>query len=627
MLGPNFPTFGRNRAQTVDPKPTFHELLEGAKALKAFIAARPQYRKRVSNVEHRAIDRILAQVSPYNNASVLWPPRWDQRRGEFRKDLTNFVGSAEAHSTSQQAITTPTAEPTLTQGEPQTHLPITPRHPIMSTTGHETGSPSARRAGDLVNHRIMQMMERMEERMTEMQANMDELRKNRNAQGNNNGHVNNRQQTNGNHHAEHEEPEVAQHDSDSEEVSKLDTTWKIEEIGLFHPNMDQHLGKGDIVHQGSKLFFRNVELFIESAENACKAYTNASTIRRNLHKCLRGEAQEWYVDILSPDVRELLRHGTGIEFWKTKLREQFHEPLTKSIQALSARYTVNDFLAHKDPISFITAIVRHAKSAQVPLETQLTWAYIRFDAPLRQHLQRPSARSTLQEFLQDVRNCKNDLWPGIFYQRTSQQQRPSSSGWTRGNPNSIPLGSNARSLDNSNPFRQGPMQQTQQHQSISRNPYQNAYQPQQKQPYGKSGPSNAQSYAQNHRRQPPNQAYHGARSFNQGPPRVVPNGPQSFRPGPKPGGYFGDTQDQNLVDEARYNEEYNDAEGNLEIVDNEGQYWTDQENEPMNLVDYDEAQQPEAYHTRASVIKACKACGQSFSSTKSLHEHLNTEAH
>ena len=63
--------------------------------------------------------------------------------------------------------------------------------------------------------------------------------------------------------------------------------WNAKDIGFFDPHLDKSYGDGDIVTQGSDVYYRNVMLFIERVKDLA-AIKGAAVVRTNLNTCLRG---------------------------------------------------------------------------------------------------------------------------------------------------------------------------------------------------------------------------------------------------------------------------------------------------------------------------------------------------
>jgi len=83
---------------------------------------------------------------------------------------------------------------------------------------------------------------------------------------------------------------------------------------LFNPSLSSAEHRDDdIVKVGKDTFFRDMSLFLKLANEAA-IINNAKIVRRYLHVYLRGDAQEWYISILTPIERQKLRDGSGISY-------------------------------------------------------------------------------------------------------------------------------------------------------------------------------------------------------------------------------------------------------------------------------------------------------------------------
>lgn len=78
--------------------------------------------------------------------------------------------------------------------------------------------------------------------------------------------------------------------------SSGDVKFKPTEIGYFDPHLSQsQYGKGDWVHMGNDVWYRDVHLFITQAKTiAATKHDGYALVRKNLNLCLRGDAQAWY---------------------------------------------------------------------------------------------------------------------------------------------------------------------------------------------------------------------------------------------------------------------------------------------------------------------------------------------
>ena len=275
------------------------------------------------------------------------------------------------------------------------------------------------------------------------------------------------------------QPEVVDDDG------TLSRNWKIDDIGFFDPSLDSASGTGDICQVNNKTYFRNVDLFIESAEEAVNLH-GASTIRLYLHHCLRGSAQRWYIDILSKDERQLLHYGTGIKFWAEKLRAQFREPLTKALSIMNEKFSVADLLSGKDPIDYATRIVRYSKATDSNLQAQLTWAWLGLDAELRRDIPRPDSSSTVDSFMLAIKDKQYDVWPDLF-RRRQRPQDTYNSRYTQG-PNSYTTGYSNRPRA---PFQSSYGRSGYINPNPQASPSGNSYGRQQRRPFGTNNPYNS----------------------------------------------------------------------------------------------------------------------------------------
>ena len=87
--------------------------------------------------------------------------------------------------------------------------------------------------------------------------------------------------------------------------------FKDSDIGYFNPNCSETHGKGDYVTIGDKMHYRDVWLFIDSAQ-AIASTKGSKLVRLHLHKCLRGRAQAWYIAELTKVQRLNLISGHGL---------------------------------------------------------------------------------------------------------------------------------------------------------------------------------------------------------------------------------------------------------------------------------------------------------------------------
>ena len=101
--------------------------------------------------------------------------------------------------------------------------------------------------------------------------------------------------------------------------------WNASEVGVFHPDMDDSLGKGPIVHTSRETYFRDVHLFCDRMNDMVKI-KGLDLIRQNVWQCLRGSALEWYTAILTDMEKRLLATGgNDLSEWTNALTNRFAE--------------------------------------------------------------------------------------------------------------------------------------------------------------------------------------------------------------------------------------------------------------------------------------------------------------
>ena len=208
--------------------------------------------------------------------------------------------------------------------------------------------------------------------------------------------------------------------------------WNASEVGIFHPDMDDSLGKGPIVHSSRETYFRDVHLFCERIKDIAKIH-GPDYIRQNVWQCLRGSALEWYTAILTDMEKRLLATGgNDVSEWCNALVNRFAETPADAMKAvLKERYTLEDARNHRDPRSYAQSMIRNAKSAKLDnVYNQLTLVYGGFDVEFRRDLTVPTTTTTLDGFLQQL-----DVYKNIWFEMASRSYRD---GSNNGKPSTNP---------------------------------------------------------------------------------------------------------------------------------------------------------------------------------------------
>ncbi len=187
--------------------------------------------------------------------------------------------------------------------------------------------------------------------------------------------------------------------------------WNAKDIGFFDPHLDKSYGEGDIVTQGSDVYYRNVMLFVERVKDLA-AIKGPAIVRTNLNTCLRGDAQTWYIETLSNLERIGLRAGeNGVDEWCSALVSRWKEPTGVALEKLtSEKYTLQDARNRREPAQYVHAVIRHAKGANIDsVANQLTFVRQGIAPELRVFIDPPTPTTTVSEYVK-VLEAKKDAW-------------------------------------------------------------------------------------------------------------------------------------------------------------------------------------------------------------------------
>ena len=242
------------------------------------------------------------------------------------------------------------------------------------------------------------------------------------------------------------------------------------EIGYFDPKCSETHGKGDYVTIGDKVHYRNVWLFIDSAKSIVTT-KGAALVRTNLHRCLRGDAQAWYITELSHAQRLNLHGGHNLRHWEKDLTARFKMNATEAMSLLAEdRYTVDDVRRERQVSSYVQTVIRHCNDAGfATVHQQLSWAWNHLDPGLQRDISRPTASTTVLSFIQkledmqsawrryyarDVAPPKKQWQPAITSPPPPPQQysQPTNQGYSRGQQYGNNGYTNNRSYSNNQSF-------------------------------------------------------------------------------------------------------------------------------------------------------------------------------
>ena len=145
-----------------------------------------------------------------------------------------------------------------------------------------------------------------------------------------------------------------------------DTKWRPGDIGYFDPDLDPAQGEGDCVTVGTNVYWRNVFLFTDQVKDNAQGL-RAIVVRQNLATCLRGTALEWYTTELSDLEKAGLKYAqNGVEEWTKALIQRFKDAPSVALRKLQAeRYSLNDARNNRNVRSYVAAVMRHSKAAEL----------------------------------------------------------------------------------------------------------------------------------------------------------------------------------------------------------------------------------------------------------------------
>ena len=439
-------------------------------------------------------------------------------------------------------------------------------------------------------------------------------------------------------------------------ASSSDSKWNAAELGYFDPHLDKSYGEGEIVTVGKDVYYRSVILFVERIHDLA-AVKGEAVVRTNVNTCFRGSALAWYTSELSNLERRGLRaEGSGVDEWCRALSARFKELPGVALSNLTAeRYTLADARARREPASYVQAVVRHAKSADIDgVQNQLTFAYQGIVPELRVFVDPPNAATTIASFIQML-DMKKVAWFELhtrqqqhqaFAQRSqNQHNQQNQRGNAYRNATGNAFQSQSNQYSNPNPFRQGqqnqftPVSQPFGQQQQYGQPYR------QQQPYR---PSN--SFGQNTYRPPqygyqPNPRYDARPQQDMNRRPFVPSGGMPNRLGlpqqqanqlgqdrkfgnqstgnrqfqqnlrPKAAAYQ-TTADEEMPEQAEENTLPQDAAET-------DQFNQDQEQIEPEFEEYDE-QFHDSFAGFVGIQTYCRNCDLAFSSKSKLHKHLRS---
>ncbi|KAI0993066.1 hypothetical protein K3495_g15118, partial [Podosphaera aphanis] len=219
-----------------------------------------------------------------------------------------------------------------------------------------------------------------------------------------------------------------------QDFTTKDLSFRPQDLGLFEPN---NKAKSPTSFQDGKTVYHDVFSFTARVRTRTEGNKSGSWSAQNvaakLDLCLRGDAETWYTNELSPVTRA--GFSTNLGFWCSALEHRFRDSPTVALDKLEKlRYTIHDARIQQSPEEYVQNIVVLGKNAgTVTTEyAQVLTAYKHIDAPLRLALPKPTISTTLTEFMTNITDAK-DIWFDIYKPSPSSSFRPQQIN--RGTPN------------------------------------------------------------------------------------------------------------------------------------------------------------------------------------------------
>ena len=147
-------------------------------------------------------------------------------------------------------------------------------------------------------------------------------------------------------------------------------------------------------------------------------------MRLNLHRCLRGDAQSWYIAELDVIQRAGLHGGQGLELWEQMLTARFKMNEAEAMTLLANdKFTIEDVRQQRSVSSYVRSVVRHAKDAGFTTITQqLNWAWNSLAPDLQPDVAQPKRETTKLDFIQELEGLQT-AWRRYYAVEAPQKKR------------------------------------------------------------------------------------------------------------------------------------------------------------------------------------------------------------
>ncbi|KAG6361490.1 hypothetical protein INS49_009717 [Diaporthe citri] len=172
------------------------------------------------------------------------------------------------------------------------------------------------------------------------------------------------------------------------------------DVGYFCPR--KHAGSG-VWSDGKITKYFDVFHFIERLKHIERVHS-ADDVRRVWSQCLLEDALEWHSHVLTDNDRQLLETAT-VQAICDKLKSRFAKSFSDAMAGLKTDHlSLYQVAEGRDITSFLQTVIANAKACNMELPAQLIAAFESLAPEIKSELRKPNEATTLESFLDDVRN-------------------------------------------------------------------------------------------------------------------------------------------------------------------------------------------------------------------------------
>ena len=194
--------------------------------------------------------------------------------------------------------------------------------------------------------------------------------------------------------------------------------FRTQNVGFFDFILNESYGSDDVVQIKKNVYYKNVYFFVKWIKNAVNMYT-IEKIRSNLFNCLKKIAQIWYIENLNDFEKKTFRSlNIGVEKWCDVLIKKFKQSIFFALQFFSSEnYSFDDLKNKRNMFSFVFAIMKHAKTANIiEVHDQLIWIYNVIAFELTKDIDFLKKIISISIFFKQFDN-KREIWFRIYFRK------------------------------------------------------------------------------------------------------------------------------------------------------------------------------------------------------------------